>query len=87
MSHSQLDMFESIEETPKPIGGRNETFEEYQKRCRGALIYWLGITRIHSKPGQILIEGTHNGAWIDSWLIPMTQAGILEDLGGMAGIW
>lgn len=88
MSYTQIDMFESIKDIPKPIGGRIETFEEHQKRCRGALIYWLNVTKIHSKPGEILIHGDpKNGAWIDSWLIPMTRASILEELGGIAAIW
>jgi hypothetical protein len=48
----------------------------------------LQVERVHAKPGELLIENSaSNGAWIDSWLIPMTRAGILQDLGGMAAIW
>jgi hypothetical protein len=88
MSFNQIDMFETHKPTPQPIGGYIETFEQHQNRCRGALIYWLDVKRIHAKPGELFIDGDPgNGAWIDSWLIPSTQAGILDKLGGMAAIW
>ena len=91
MKIDQLDMFEAeLNTAQKPLMffGIQETFEQKQARCRGALLYWLEVTRIHAKPGELLIDrDPSNGAWIDSWLIPNTRAGILEDLGGMAAVW
>jgi hypothetical protein len=86
---AQLDMFEIQATTkPYPIGYSYETFEQKQSRHRSALLYWLQVTRIHAKPGELPIEkNSSNGAWIDSWLIPNTRAGILDELGGMASVW
>jgi len=91
MKIEQLDMFESelnSNQSPSPMIWVRETFMQHQSRKRGALLYWLEVTRIHAKPGEIFIDKcASNGAWVDSWLIPMTRAGLLEDLGGMAAVW